>query len=39
VFKSIALKHLNDALSNIASGDYAGEHWLVSFAVYALTKQ
>ncbi|HAG16115.1 MAG TPA: DUF2891 domain-containing protein, partial [Bacteroidales bacterium] len=35
VFTSIALKHLNDALPNIASGDYAGEHWLASFAVYA----
>jgi len=30
--------HLNDALKNVASGNYAGEHWLASFAVYALTK-
>jgi len=33
-----AEKHLKDALPNIASGDYAGEHWLASFAVYALTR-
>jgi len=30
-------KHLNSTLPNIANGDYAGEHWLASFAVYALT--
>jgi hypothetical protein len=30
--------HLNDALKNVASGNYAGEHWLASFAVYALTE-
>jgi len=29
--------HAKDALSNIHSGDYAGEHWLASFAVYLLT--
>lgn len=29
-------KHLNAALPNVADGDYAGEHWLASFAVYAL---
>ena len=29
--------HLNDALKNVASGSYAGEHWLASFAVYALS--
>ncbi len=29
--------HINEALSKMASGDYAGEHWLASFAVYALT--
>lgn len=28
--------HATDALANIASGDYAGEHWLASFAVYLL---
>ncbi len=31
-----ARRHLDDALSNVASGNYEGEHWLASFAVYAL---
>jgi DUF2891 family protein len=35
----IADRHLREALPNIASGDYMGEHWLASFAVYALTMQ
>jgi hypothetical protein len=29
--------HLKAALPHVASGDYMGEHWLASFAVYALT--
>jgi Protein of unknown function (DUF2891) len=28
--------HLGAALPNIVSGEYGGEHWLASFAVYAL---
>ncbi|MCP5053308.1 MAG: DUF2891 domain-containing protein [bacterium] len=32
-----AHNHTTDALKNIHSGDYAGEHWLASFAVYLLT--
>jgi hypothetical protein len=28
--------HAVDALAHVASGDYAGEHWLASFAVYLL---
>ena len=28
--------HASDALAHVASGDYAGEHWLASFAVYLL---
>ena len=36
---AIANKHLMEALPNVASGDYMGEHWLASFAVYALTMQ
>ena len=28
--------HLNVGLESIVSGDYAGEHWLASFAVHAL---
>lgn len=34
-----AKRHLLAALPNVASGDYMGEHWLASFAVYALTMQ
>jgi hypothetical protein len=29
--------HASEALAHIASGDYAGEHWLASFAVYLLS--
>ncbi len=32
-----AAQHASDALANVASGDYAGEHWLASFAVYLLS--
>lgn len=35
----IANEHLSAALPQVASGDYAGEHWLASFAVYALTSE
>jgi hypothetical protein len=30
-------RHAQAALVQVASGDYAGEHWLASFAVYLLT--
>lgn len=30
-------RHAADALNNIHSGDYAGEHWLASFATYLMT--
>jgi len=33
----LANLHLEAALPQVASGDYAGEHWLASFAVYAMT--
>jgi hypothetical protein len=33
----IANQHLEAALPQILSGNYEGEHWLASFAVYALT--
>lgn len=36
---ALANRHLMEALPNVASGDYMGEHWLASFAVYALTMQ
>lgn len=32
-----ANRHILATLPHIASGDYAGEHWLASFAVYALS--
>ncbi len=32
-----ANKHLEAALPHVATGEYMGEHWLASFAVYALT--
>jgi len=34
---SSADRHAGAALGHVASGDYAGEHWLASFAVYLLT--
>jgi len=34
----LANQHLNAALPQVASGNYEGEHWLASFAVYAITK-
>lgn len=34
-----ALQHLSTALPNIVSGNYGGEHWLASFAVYALLNE
>ena len=33
-----SIKHLNASLPNIASGSYGGDHWLASFAVYAITQ-
>jgi hypothetical protein len=30
-------RHATAALEHVASGDYAGEHWLASFAVYLLS--
>ena len=33
-----ATRHAESALGHVASGDYAGEHWLASFAVYLLTR-
>jgi hypothetical protein len=35
----LASKHLEAALPHVVSGNYAGEHWLASFAVYALSKE
>jgi urease accessory protein UreF len=36
VLKSAADRHVTAGLRHVASGDYAGEHWLASFAVYLL---
>ena len=32
-----AARHAEAGLAHVASGDYVGEHWLASFAVYLLT--
>jgi hypothetical protein len=32
-----AVNHLSASLPNVVSGNYGGEHWLASFAVYALS--
>lgn len=37
VLASSAGRHAESALEHVASGDYAGEHWLASFAVYLLS--
>lgn len=34
--KEIANHHISASLKNIVDGDYMGEHWLASFALYAL---
>ncbi|MBN2134223.1 MAG: DUF2891 domain-containing protein [Acidobacteria bacterium] len=39
IFVGAADLHLKDALANITSGNYEGEHWLASFAVYALSER
>jgi hypothetical protein len=31
-----AVEHARVGLANVATGDYMGEHWLASFAVYML---
>jgi hypothetical protein len=37
VLAASAARHAQAALRHVASGDYAGEHWLASFAVYLLS--
>jgi hypothetical protein len=34
-----AERHAADGLRGVTAGDYAGEHWLASFAVYLLTEE
>ena len=36
VLTAAAAAHTAAGLANVATGDYAGEHWLASFAVYLL---
>jgi hypothetical protein len=36
LFEKTASEFLNHSLPNVTSGNYGGEHWLASFAVYAL---
>jgi hypothetical protein len=38
VLERAAAAHASDALAHVASGDYLGEHWLASFAVYLMTE-
>ena len=33
-----AARHAEAALRHVGSGEYAGEHWLASFAVYLLSQ-
>ena len=37
VLLTAAARHAEAALSHVASGDYMGEHWLATFAVYMLS--
>ncbi len=37
MLESSADRHARSALEHVSSGDYAGEHWLASFAVYLLS--
>jgi hypothetical protein len=37
VLTKAAARHALDAIAHVASGDYAGEHWLASFAVFLLS--
>ncbi len=34
---ALALRHLGASLPHVASGAYEGEHWLATFALFALT--
>lgn len=33
---SAAVQHLNQSIASVVSGNYGGEHWLASFAVFAI---
>jgi hypothetical protein len=36
---TIAENHINASIEDVVNGDYAGEHWLASFAVMSLTSR
>jgi hypothetical protein len=36
--EALALRHLNASLPHVASGAYEGEHWLATFALFALAR-
>ena len=36
---NLATEHLKHSLSRITDGDYAGQHWLASFALYAFKRK
>jgi len=38
IFLQSAKKHAEVSLGHVSSGDYAGEHWLASFAINLLCK-
>lgn len=38
VLLEAAQRHIDAALPNVSDGDYAGEHWLATFAVVAITE-
>jgi hypothetical protein len=38
VLRQVAAAHIEATLPHLASGNYEGEHWLGSFAVYALSQ-
>jgi hypothetical protein len=37
ILAQAATEHAKDALAHVASGNYEGEHWLASFAVFVLS--
>jgi hypothetical protein len=39
ILAEAAVRHEAAGLAHVASGDYAGEHWLASFAVYLLSER
>jgi hypothetical protein len=39
ILAASAARHARAGLSHVSSGDYAGEHWLASFAIYLTTKR